>query len=376
MECHIMPKRLVYPLLMLALAAAAACSQDAPDPVSETSAAADESAPQVTAEAATREPDVVPEVVVVTSEELIPWLESENWWGEARHGEQLGVPHLMIAAIKPSWRVNAQKLPVAQKKEIFYRFMLPLVMHANEMVMKRRNILQQAQQELQSGAGLSAESLAWVKRMSLLLPGVDEARAEALAADDPELPDLIAELLYRMDVIPAGLALGQAAYESGYGTSRFAVEGNALFGQWTYGGDGIKPQEQRSSKGDHRIKAFDWPFDSVRGYFINLMSHRAYEDFRRLRAELREAGKPLDSLVLADGLLSYSERGQAYVDTLKGIIRANSLDVADDAVFRDEPIRFIVTEQSSEDAQATREELAAMRERGELAEIFERMNLD
>jgi len=343
----------------------------APDP--SDAAAPPPRAPEPEPAAST--PDA-PEVVVVASEDLFSWLEGENWWGENTHGEQLDVPHLMIAAIKPSWQVNSQKLPVADKKEVFYRFMLPLVLHANQMVMSRRDGLVRAQSELASGSGLSADSLALLKRLVLVLPGFDEARAEALSADDPEWPAMIEDLLHRVDVVPPGLALGQAAYESGYGTSRFAVQGNALFGQWTYGGDGIKPEAQRASKGDHRIKAFDWPFDSVRGYYINLMSHRAYEDFRRLRAELRAAGEPLDSLTLADGLLSYSERGQAYVDTLKGIIRANGLDIADGAVFRDEPIRFIVTEQTREEAEATRAELARMRERGELAEIFERMNLD
>ena len=350
--------------------ALAGCSPDAPTtPTAEsgTTAAAPSARPAES---------TVPEVVVLASEDLIPWLEEQGWWGGKLHAEQLDVPYLMIAAIKPSWQVNAQKLPVDQKKEVFYRFMLPLVLHANEMVLRRREILQQAQRELGSGGDLSDDSLDWLRRMARILPGFDEARAFALQADDPELPALIDDLLYRIDVVPPGLALGQAAYESGYGTSRFAVEGNALFGQWTYGGDGLKPKEQRASKGDHRIKTFDWPFDSVRGYFINLMSHRAYEDFRRLRAETRAAGKPLESLTLADGLLSYSERGQAYVDTLKGIIRANALDVADHAHFRDEAMRFIVTEQTREEADATRAELARMREAGELDEIFERMNLD
>lgn len=354
-------------LLVFALAA---CSpEDSPPPTAQSDA------PAPTAGAAAAG-SAVPEVTVLASEDLIPWLQEEGWWGGKLHAEQLDVPYLMIAAIKPSWQVNAQKLPVEQKKEVFYRFMLPLVLHANEMVMRRREILQQAQRELASESGLSDGSLAWLRRMARVLPGFDEARAAALQADDADLPALIDDLLYRIDVVPPGLALGQAAYESGYGTSRFAVEGNALFGQWTYGGDGLKPKEQRSSKGDHRIKAFDWPFDSVRGYFINLMSHRAYEDFRRLRAETRAAGKPLESLALADGLLSYSERGQDYVDTLKGIIRTNGLDIADRAYFRDEPMRFVVTEQTREEAEATRAELARMRAAGELDEIFERMNLD
>ncbi len=183
--------------------------------------------------------------------------------------------------------------------------------------------------------------------------------------------------LYRVDAVPAGLALGQAAYESGYGTSRFATEGNSLFGQWTYKGDGIKPREQRtSSKGDHRIKAFEWPFDSVRAYFLNLMTHRAYEDFRRLRAELRAAGKPLDSMTLADGLLSYSERGQEYVDSLKGIMRVNRLTLADNAVFRDEPLYFLLSEETPEDVAAMKARVAEARASGEMAEILERMRLE
>ncbi len=184
------------------------------------------------------------------------------------------------------------------------------------------------------------------------------------------------KLLYKLDVIPAGLALGQAAYESGYGTSRFAVEGNALFGQWTYGGKGLVPEQQRKSLGDHRIAAFDWPFDSVRGYFINLMSHPAYEDFRRLRAEARAAGQPLKSMALADGLVRYSERGQEYVDTLKGIIRVNGLDIADNAVFRDEPLRFSIGAEDEAAAEALAREIEAMRASGELASIVARMRLE
>ena len=93
-----------------------------------------------------------------------------------------------------------------------------------------------------------------------------------------------------------GTIRGQAAYESGYGTSRFAAEGNALFGQWTYGGEGLVPEQQRSNLGDHRIAAYEWPFDSVRSYFLNLSSHPAYEDLRRLRAELKASGKPVTSM--------------------------------------------------------------------------------
>ena len=161
-----------------------------------------------------------------------------------------------------------------------------------------------------------------------------------------------------------------------FGRIRFAVEGNALFGQWTYGGKGLVPEQQRKDLGDHRIAAFDWPFDSVRGYFINLMSHPAYEDFRRLRAELRARGEPLTSMALADGLIKYSERGQEYVDTLKGIIRVNGLAIADDAVFRDEPLRFVVGAEDEVAAAVLRQEVERMRASGELTQIVDRMRLE
>ena len=205
---------------------------------------------------------------------------------------------------------------------------------------------------------------------------VDAESAAALGGSRDEALAAIDKALYQLDVIPAGLALGQAAYESGYGTSRFAVEGNALFGQWTYGGKGLKPLEQRKELGDHRIATFDWPFDSVRGYFLNLSSHPAYEGFRRLRAQLKAEGKPLTALALADGLISYSERGQEYVDALKGIIRVNKLDIADDAAFRDEPMTFIVGVGDDAEAVQMRAEIEQLRQSGELVQIVERMKLE
>jgi uncharacterized FlgJ-related protein len=254
--------------------------------------------------------------------------------------------------------------------------MLPLIMHANKMVMDRRARLLDAKAMLEARKPVSDEDIEGIREGAVLLRVLKEDEAAELTANSSELAGVIDELLYKLDIIPNGLALGQAAYESGYGTSRFAVEGNALFGQWTYGGKGLVPEQQRKSLGDHRIAAFDWPFDSVRGYFINLMSHPAYEDFRRLRATLRAEGKPLTSLALADGLIRYSERGQAYVDTLKGIIRVNRLDIADDAVFRDETLHFLVGAEDSESAEALRGEVERMRASGETDEIVARMRLD
>ena len=317
------------------------------------------------------------EVIVMSSiDEVTGWLEAENWWGEEQRGEQLKVQHAMITGITPRWRENAQALSVPVKKEVFYRLMLPLIVHANEMVLDRRARLEAAKATVVEGGTLTDEQLSGVRLAARLLRIREGGDADEIGNSAKDLIEIIDEALYKLDVIPAGLALGQAAYESGYGTSRFAAEGNALFGQWTYGGKGLKPEQQRTSLGDHRIAAFDWPFDSVRGYFINLSSHPAYEEFRQLRAKLKASGKPVTSLAMADGLIRYSERGQEYVDTLKGMIRVNKLDIADGAEFRDEPIRFVVGAESADAAEKLRGEIEKMRESGELSKIIARMRLD
>ena len=320
---------------------------------------------------------VAQEVVVFGGpEDAAKWLVEQNWWGEAQRGEQLEVPRAIVTGISPRWRQTAQELTVAEKKEIFYRVMLPLAVHANDMVLDRRARLERTRGIVESGGRLSDEELQEIRDGAVLLRILGQSEADTLPATGTAVIRVIDEALYRLDVIPAGLVLGQAAYESGYGTSRFAIEGNALFGQWTYGGEGLVPEQQRKQLGDHRIASFDWPFDSVRGYFLNLSSHPAYEDFRRLRADLKAKGEPLTSLALADGLIRYSERGQEYVDTLKGMIRANKLDMADDAVFRDEPMRFLVGTADAEAAAALRAEIEDLRANGELGEIVERMRLD
>jgi uncharacterized FlgJ-related protein len=241
------------------------------------------------------------------------------------------------------------------------------------MVLDRRERLEKISGHLASGARLSQDDLHWLTTIVKLLR---ISTGHGWQESSKSLEEIVDKALYKLDIVPAGLALGQAAYESGYGTSRFAAQGNALFGQWTFGGEGIVPEQQREHLGDHRIASYRWPFDSLRAYVINLNSHPAYEEFRRIRSQLREEGKPLSSLAMADGLTSYSERGQAYVDTLKSIIRVNNLDRADDAVFRDEPMRFVVGAASQQEADDLRRQIDGLRKTGELAQIITDMSLE
>ena len=137
-------------------------------------------------------------------------------------------------------------------------------------------------------------------------------------------------LKIRMDEIPVSLALAQAAKETGWGTSRFAQEGNALFGQWTWSGEGLKPKEAEKDEG-HKVRKFNILQASVRAYQRNLNTHSSYRDFRLARALLRDSGKPLDSIVLSEHLDEYAETGNQYVDVLKKIITQNNLKDFDDA---------------------------------------------
>ena len=137
-------------------------------------------------------------------------------------------------------------------------------------------------------------------------------------------------LKIRMDEIPVSLAIAQAAKETGWGTSRFALEGNALFGQWTWSGEGLKPKESEKSEG-HKVMKFNVLQASVRAYQRNLNTHSSYQEFRFARAKLRDEGKELDSLILSEFLNKYAETGEKYVEVLQQIIEQNNLKDFDDA---------------------------------------------
>ena len=140
----------------------------------------------------------------------------------------------------------------------------------------------------------------------------------------------LATLKIRMDEVPVSMAIAQAAKETGWGTSRFAQEGNALFGQWTWTGDGIRPAGADDNS-THKVMKFKVLQASVKAYQRNLNTHSSYKDFRSTRAELRDKGKKLDSIILSKHLDKYAETGKEYVKILQQIIRQNNLQDFDDA---------------------------------------------
>ena len=140
----------------------------------------------------------------------------------------------------------------------------------------------------------------------------------------------LSTLKIRMDEIPVSMAIAQAAKETGWGTSRFAQEGNALFGQWTWSGEGIKPAGADDDS-THKVMKFKILQASVKAYQRNLNTHSTYRDFRSARAKLRDQGQKLDSMVLTIHLDKYAETGKEYVKILQQIIRQNNLEDFDDA---------------------------------------------
>ena len=137
-------------------------------------------------------------------------------------------------------------------------------------------------------------------------------------------------LKIRMDEVPVSMAIAQAAKETGWGTSRFAQEGNALFGQWTWSGEGIKPSNA-DTESTHKVMKFKILQASVKAYQRNLNTHSSYKDFRSARALLRDEGKKLDSMILTNHLDKYAEIGEEYVKVLQQIIKQNNLTDFDDA---------------------------------------------
>ena len=319
--------------------------------------------------------DSIPKILILASVgEVTELFKSEEFWGPVDPQETLMVPPLLTVVTVEEWKHEAAALPVNVKKDLFYRSLLPLILYANDLIAGQRVRLGEFSRKYTAFDALNqqdtADFLALAQHYKLL------GEKDAALPSKPEMEALLAELMLRVDSIPPALALGQGAYESGYGTSRFALEGNAFFGQWTYGGKGMTPKEKRASKGNYGVAAYAWPLDSVESYLLNLNTHNAYTGLRKMRAEIRASGRKVTGHDLAASLDHYSERGQEYVDTLRGIMRFNELAVADSAELRAGPVVLLVNVEGSHDAELVAAEIGALRASGELQQLIESMGID
>jgi len=197
------------------------------------------------------------------------------------------------------------------KRELFIKIILPLILDENDKITQDRKKLFKI---LSKNFNTVGERI-WLKR-----------RFKQYKIGDQDL----AKLKMRMDIVPVSIAIAQAANESGWGTSRFALEGNALFGQWTWSKKGISPKNKDPNQ-SHKILQFQILKASVRAYKNNLNTHNAYQEFREVRAQLRQENKIIVGLDLTKYLKNYASIGEKYVTILEDIIEKNSLTDFDKA---------------------------------------------
>jgi len=268
-------------------------------------------------------PAALDTVAIAGYQQLLALFEKLNYTPEAWQAGIREVPRIYITDVPAKWGdTTSKEIAVLTKKRIFFRTLAPLVLHANELILVDRKRLE-GLRAADSGAR-SPEDEQWLTHLAAEY-GVP------VSAGGPISSAVMDELWVRVDIIPTSLALSQAAEESGWGTSRFASQGNSLFGQWTWGKAGMKPEDQRAHMGDYGLAAFETPLMSVVGYMLNLDSQAAYAELRSLRAAARAQGQAPRGRALAAGLSKYSERGEAYVTSLLALMTANKLDPADDA---------------------------------------------
>lgn len=234
-------------------------------------------------------------------------------------GGQLEVPRIFLAKLP----VDMADVSITDKrKRAFIKVMLPHILRENERIMADRERLEKLSDRMKLGDSLSGRDQRWLDQL-----------ADRYGLDSVDT----AELLERVDVIPPGLALAQSIEESGWGTSRFAQSGNAVFGMWTWSaGSGLVPEDRPDGE-TYEVQRFRSLENSVAAYMRNLNTKTSYREFRDRRAALRDQGVPLDSYQLAGQLQRYSVRGADYIRTIRSIMRSNALDTFDEAKLADEP---------------------------------------
>ncbi len=221
----------------------------------------------------------------------------------AIRGERAGVPRLLLERLPADFH----HIPTAgERRDLFIRAVLPLVLQVNEEILAERQLLKD------------------MLRNSIGAGGADERLAEISDryGADPSDP---AELLRRVDKISPAVALAQAAEESGWGRSRFAQDGNALFGQRIWVKEGGLVPSGGPTESRFAVKTFPTLLESVRAYALNINSHAAYDSYRRQREAAGHQGQRPDPFGAAGTLVGYSERGAAYVQAIRAIMDDNSL---------------------------------------------------
>jgi len=229
---------------------------------------------------------------------------------------------VIVVAIYRSLNPAARLLPDfqsysagAERKTAFISFLEPIVTARNKKLLEQHAVLEGIAQKVEKGGSSSWADRRFLNKLASFY-SLDDAKPESEE-------QVLKKLLNRVDVIPPALVVAQAANESAWGTSRFAREANNLFGQWCYKqGCGLIPRT-RTPGSSHEVRSFANVDESIEGYFLNINTHKQYARLREIRQSLRSSGQSVSGAALADGLLYYSERREAYVKDIKNMMRIN-----------------------------------------------------
>lgn len=279
--------------------------------------------------------EVARKVEVRSYKDMLELFEDLNYTPKAWQSGIREVPRVYLPLIGDRWgSVRSKEVTVEDKKRIFFRGLAPLILRSNELIMKDRNRLSELRSLHKQNAKLEGKDQVWILKLANLYKAKDNQNQVTTALMD--------ELWAKVDIVPVSLALAQAAEESGWGTSRFAASGNAVYGQWTWGKNAITPERQRKELGNYGIASFETLQESVCAYMLNLNTHSAYASLRSKRAELRKKGEKVTGPVLAEQLTKYSERGEEYVKGLQSMMNYNRLVPADDAYLSDDTPIYLI----------------------------------
>ncbi len=262
-------------------------------------------------------------LMVATGEEMIGLLKENDLW----EIDNLGAVSPLLFASYPD---NIEAFATSIKKRVFFHGLLPVALTALDEIREERRLL--------------FAILAKFPKVDPQLTFSDDygAWGRVLTLDEIEFilmltrkyrTNLATEIVKRVDLVPLSMIMAQGAIESSWATSRFANEGNNLFGIWTWTGKGLVPRDRDDGKG-HRVAMYDSILDSIRAYILTLNRLPAYRRFREIRTQT------MNPLKLADGLLNYSERRDIYVWEVKNFIQYNNLRQYDKCFLVDKPIQY------------------------------------
>ncbi|MBW7894598.1 MAG: glucosaminidase domain-containing protein [Opitutaceae bacterium] len=212
----------------------------------------------------------------------------------------------------PDFSVHAE---ITERKAAFFGYLLPQVQRVNAEILAERQRLLRIREELVKEGSAGWIDARWLRKLA--------GRYELELTGDPDV-EFADRLLGRVDIIAPSLVLAQAANESAWGTSRFALQGNNLFGMRTYDGSGLVPHRRKPGR-RFTVATYDSVRESIAAYVHNLNTHYRYRRLRQIRAELREQGRDVSGHELANGLGAYSTRGSAYIAVVQSMIRTNGL---------------------------------------------------